>query len=1725
MVGSLSARAIRARIHANTLFAALLFTLSNLACQDAPDLLRDADPPVAADPGDDTQFLTLDDEIEPAAAPPAASELRILAQKSPDAEGMGWEFLVTGADDNRSVADLRFVWDFGIPNQGPLEGAGQAVVFPNPGDYHVTVTVLAADGTELFELTLDIAVAAPGPVAQAGADVSAVEGERVCLDGSSGGANDRGRVSYRWTQIGGPAATLPPASLTGQELCFDAPEVDADAALVFLLAVSDGESSGEDTVVVNVANAIVAAGLVVADAGPDQTVTAGEAVTLDGRESYGSGAGSLTYAWRQTGGPTVTLSGAVTAVAAFVAPDVARTQRLTFALSVDEAGAVGVDETVITVEPQTAGDSGGGFGGGGSGGGQPPPPVDSCPTDPEKLEPGLCGCNTPDVDTDSDGMVDCLDDCPADADKVSPGICGCGVDENDRDGDGTPDCVDGCPDDPEKTGAGACGCGTPDEDTDGDGAVDCGDPCANSPDTDGDGAPDCADACPADAVKTNPGVCGCGVSDVDADEDGTPDCNDGCPTDAAKTAPGVCGCGLSDQDYDGDGTPNCHDGCVTDANKIAPGVCGCGVSDDDADNDGIVDCNDPCTGGPDSDGDGVRDCDEECPLDPLKTAPGVCGCGELDLDNDLDGTPNCHDGCPFDPYKTVPGVCGCGVVDDDTDGDGTADCHDGCPADAAKTIPAICGCGVADTDSDGDGVADCNEIPAGGLPLEDFQSAGCGADAPDWFDTAANNSMVGANLFAVHCLGSNRALGTTSNATNIHTHYAGEGSANWPAYAFTGRFMLENASAGIGVTFFSDYPHSDAYYRLRRGPWSGGHAFHLDGHPDGAAQLVGDIQTDVVPDVDTWYRFRVEVRDTGVRTEIQARVWPADTAEPANWAIDAYDANPNRLRFGTVGAWSMGPDGKYWDDLEVRVTGCDEDGDGDGTADCVDPCPSDPDKVLPGVCGCGAPDSDADADGVVDCVDPCHDGPDGDGDGTLDCEDECPADANKTSPGACGCGVADGDSDGDGVADCVDQCPGAADADSDGDTVPDCVDACPGRDDLADTDGDGIPNGCDEPVLAVSATAVTFAGLDSQANLEIWNAGGGLLGYTCTDDAAWLTLSGDWGVSSGEHDVFTLTADRAGLSNGTHTAQVTITPAVGAPVVVAVTLLVQPYGAVLTPIARWNVVPRQRIDAGETLQAGVVAFSKFGIREVRFHISGAGYSGPSPKLATAMTYNDRVDVWEYWVSIAADEFSQDGPITVEAVVVGNDGGIRDKTTTPGTGLEALTLFVNPQGTLPANTAWVATNGSDATGQVNDPTRPFQRISMAMQAIESHQGGHADGGIVRLRPGDHIADGGGIYGGATCRVVDEWITITHDPDAGGNQANTRINARQSGDLTAYWLKLAGLTLSAPNIVNGGNSNDLDRTKRSVWLKDCNITGGSGDFMFPVGSGWRGPHYYTECVIADQRRASGNGQNHRLMRNLTMLRTREDNFQSVPCGINIWVDGSDPGPGANPEHADVIQGPPALAPQAAFMHNWIWYNVVATDLHYQGIFVRSGGTSKNNAFVNCLLEMRDPVRNGTYGRGSSFAGKYDHLLFWHCSFVGTNTRNKFNIGQYESTTVPTNDFLLKNISIRGCLFERFRSTVSTGDRNWIHNADVDIRDNHYITLSDPGDFNMLFPDSAGGTKTTGDPQMVGDVADPYFAAPAGPNSPLVGRISPPIIPADVYGEAHGSSADVGAISGGY
>jgi PKD repeat protein len=252
-------------------------------------------------------------------------------------------------------------------------------------------------------------------------------------------------------------------------------------------------------------------------------------------------------------------------------------------------------------------------------------PCDGCPTDPNKSEPGQCGCFFADTDSDSDGTADCVDDCPMDPYKIDPGLCGCGISDVDSDSDGEPDCTDECPFDPDKTEPEICGCGTPETDSD------------------SDGTPDCIDLCPLDPLKIDPGVCGCGTSDTDSDSDGTPDCIDLCPFDPNKIDPGVCGCGTPDVDSDADGTPDCIDFCPLDTNKTEPGICGCGHPDVDSDSDGVLDCFD------------------ECPLDPFKIVPGVCGCGTPDVDSDLDGVLDCLDGCPFDPFKIEPGLCGCGV--------------------------------------------------------------------------------------------------------------------------------------------------------------------------------------------------------------------------------------------------------------------------------------------------------------------------------------------------------------------------------------------------------------------------------------------------------------------------------------------------------------------------------------------------------------------------------------------------------------------------------------------------------------------------------------------------------------------------------------------------------------------------------------------------------------------------------------------------------------------------------------------------------------------------------------------------------------------------------------------------------------------------------------------------------------------------------------------------------
>lgn len=199
----------------------------------------------------------------------------------------------------------------------------------------------------------------------------------------------------------------------------------------------------------------------------------------------------------------------------------------------------------------------------------------------------------------------------------------------------------------------------------------------------------------------------------------------------------------------------------------------------------------------------------------------------------------------------------------------------------------------------------------------DFESVSPGDQPVGWVDTAAGNSMsTDDSLFTVSSTAGSNSLTTTSGASNIHSHVTAADASSFATatgYTYTGRMMAERADAGVGVTFFSDYPTSDAYYRLRR--YGNGGSFRLS--PHGTSITGGTIDSGVVPTPGDWYRFEIRVVDDGTATAIRAKVWAEGAAMPADWQIDAADTSATRRTSGTIGAWSHLAGAKHWDDLAV----------------------------------------------------------------------------------------------------------------------------------------------------------------------------------------------------------------------------------------------------------------------------------------------------------------------------------------------------------------------------------------------------------------------------------------------------------------------------------------------------------------------------------------------------------------------------------------------------------------------------------------------------------------------------------------------------------------------------------------------------------------------------------------------------------------------------------------
>ncbi|XOV78966.1 MAG: glycosyl hydrolase family 18 protein [Aestuariibacter sp.] len=192
------------------------------------------------------------------------------------------------------------------------------------------------------------------PTARAGVDqtINSLP-VNVSLNGSSSTDPDGDNLSYLWEQIAGVTVTLNNASSAVAN--FDADPVSQDEVLQFRLTVNDGSLSDSDITQVTLKASSSQNTPPVANAGSDQQVASGAAVTLNASASSDADGDTLIFSWQQISGTAVTLNNANSAQSSFTAPTLNSNEDLIFEVLVDD----GTDSDTDTVTITVTGDNGG----------------------------------------------------------------------------------------------------------------------------------------------------------------------------------------------------------------------------------------------------------------------------------------------------------------------------------------------------------------------------------------------------------------------------------------------------------------------------------------------------------------------------------------------------------------------------------------------------------------------------------------------------------------------------------------------------------------------------------------------------------------------------------------------------------------------------------------------------------------------------------------------------------------------------------------------------------------------------------------------------------------------------------------------------------------------------------------------------------------------------------------------------------------------------------------------------------------------------------------------------------------------------------------------------------------------------------------------------------------------------------------------------------------------
>jgi parallel beta-helix repeat protein len=250
---------------------------------------------------------------------------------------------------------LTYRWSFTTVPSGSaatLTGAstaGPSFIVDRPGAF--VVQLIVNDGqVDGAPDTVVINTTNTTPVADAGPDqLHAPVGATVTLDGARSHDADPSQVlTYSWSLLARPATSA--AALGGANAANPTFTPDVAGDYVAQLIVNDGfQDSAPDTVFVHANSPPIA------NAGPDQQVTVGAVVSLDGSGSRDPDGSALSFAWQLLAAPAgsaAALQNPTTASPTFTA-DVVGDYQVQLTVT-DSDGAVADDSVIITALPVAA---------------------------------------------------------------------------------------------------------------------------------------------------------------------------------------------------------------------------------------------------------------------------------------------------------------------------------------------------------------------------------------------------------------------------------------------------------------------------------------------------------------------------------------------------------------------------------------------------------------------------------------------------------------------------------------------------------------------------------------------------------------------------------------------------------------------------------------------------------------------------------------------------------------------------------------------------------------------------------------------------------------------------------------------------------------------------------------------------------------------------------------------------------------------------------------------------------------------------------------------------------------------------------------------------------------------------------------------------------------------------------------------------------------------------